>query len=1618
MRKISKKAVGLILVIALCLSMIPIQAMAEDNEAIPEVTVSPTESPAASDAVQENPSPEPTPEPTVSETPNEQGGQTQTSEPPAIPERAGENADVNGEAASPSPSIPTNTGTDIEPVLFKTVDRPLVEIAYHYFDPAKNQEISSFEDYAVESSHTYYAGVTVSDSAILIAANKYPDKVAVSTEALRFRVVMDNSLDVTSAAGYDVGTGILSLPRNFTGHEIMVEWYCPASEVVELPVKVTISTNRRDQYEDTVQEIVLPSNASTVSILLSGVSGVSASQNDVDLPDGDYCLTDGTLTIHTSPLGGAVHVNAAGVFPQTRGRDKTTITSTRAENQIFYGYYTKYYWADGNQAFCLDPTVRGASNGEYAISRYLNKNGSAQDQLLTKISYYGFGGPAFDTVKQGLFGDSNDNDQMYALCHVAASFVYLNDEAAFKGLGQDMINHVKGMIASFDAQPMPPEGFDAFIYNEGRENGQQPIMGWDYTPTGNLEIVKISANPPVTNGNPCYSLEGAVFDVFDSGGQQIGTVTTDGNGKAGLEGIEAGTGFYIVERTAPKGFAKHLDRINFNIISGQTTTLEVKNIPQNDPIDILLKKQDADTNTAKPQGGAGLKDGRFTIRYYKGLYSTANELEAAVPERTWIVKTDGDGYALLHPDYIVSGDPLYYGSNGQIPTIFLGTITVQESTAPAGYLISNELYIRQIMSSGGGVEAVRTYNAPIVKESVIRGGVRVEKWDNGLDDNMAQGDGSLKNTMLEIINRSAGSVVVNGITYAPGAVVYTMKTDAAGVAATANNLLPYGKYEVRESVSGQPEGYLHEGILSRTFEIKENGKIVNLNTPTTTIKNDVIRGGVRVEKWDNEIGAQRPQGGGTLEGATLEIVNRSAASVLVQGKLYGIGEVVYTMRTDQTYSAQTPGNLLPYGTYECRESVPPSEGYLATGILSRMFTIRENGKIVELDTGSTAIRNNPIRGDIKGVKIADGDAGRLAGVPFRITSLTTGESHTVITDKNGQFDTSSSWNPHSQNTNRGETDHDGIWFGDPETINDDLGALLYDNYLIEELPCAANEDMELLSFDVSIYRHSTVVNLGTLTDDYMQKPEIFTTAMDEETMGSEAHASEETTIIDTVYYSGLSVGKEYTVKGILMDQATGEPLSADWEPITAETTFRALSVTGSVPMEFVFDSSAMQGKSVVVYESLEFEGKEIAAHQDIEDKGQTVSFTEPQIRTSAAGIAGEKELDVYSKNTVIDTVSYDNLIIGQTYTLTGVLMEQATGEPILINGEPLTAQTIFEAKEKSGTIQARFDVDATALKGKNVVVFEKLEYKGREIAAHEDIADKEQTITFKNPKIGTSAAGADGDKEIIPDKTTTIVDTVTYEGLAVGKAYTVRGVLMDRESGEPLFVGNEKVTAETKFVAEASGSVEVVFTLNAIHLQGKSVVVFEKLYCSDVMIASHEDIGDEGQTVAFKIPKIQTEAKAEDGNKVMPVAEITKIVDTISYENLAVGEEYTVKGILMDKETNTPILNDGKQITAETTFVAETSGSVEVTFTFNSKPFQDRLIVVFESLEYQNREIAAHADINDDAQTVGVGIEVLPVTGKGAKTGRDGLSIWLLVTGIGAATVAMILIVRRKKKAS
>lgn len=260
----------------------------------------------------------------------------------------------------------------------------------------------------------------------------------------------------------------------------------------------------------------------------------------------------------------------------------------------------------------------------------------------------------------------------------------------------------------------------------------------DSTPApqkGKLSIMKKSANPEITDNNPCYSLKDAEYGVYKTKADakadknKVNTLiigkydNTEKNKNWSNEiELEAGT-YYVKETKAPKGYGLNPNVVSVVIEAGKNTWIgeesnDFVDYPQSDPVGILLGKVDKETNKNKPQGSASLEGAEFTVKYYKGLYDEDPATKKQTPARTWVLKTDKDGYADLSNDYKVSGDEFFYMSNG-LPTLPVGTITIQESKAPTGYFINDKVFVQKITSSGDA-ERVETYNQPEVLEKVIK----------------------------------------------------------------------------------------------------------------------------------------------------------------------------------------------------------------------------------------------------------------------------------------------------------------------------------------------------------------------------------------------------------------------------------------------------------------------------------------------------------------------------------------------------------------------------------------------------------------------------------------------------------------------------------------------------------------------------------------------------------------------------------------------------------------------------------------------------------------------------------------------------------------------------------
>lgn len=1147
---------------------------------------------------------------------------------------------------------------------------------------------------------------------------------------------------------------------------------------------------------------------------------------------------------------------------------------------------------------------------------------------------------------------------------------------------------------------------------------------------GKLSIHKSSANPGITDGNDCYSLEGAEFTVYNAAGQSMGVLRTNANGDTNTLELPEGT-YTVRETKPPKGYLPAPDQ-QITVRGGQQTTAQVTDMPSGDPMRMAVGKYDGDTEYKAnnlPQGSASLEGAEFTVEYFDTVdYDNYDALKKAgvKPTRSWVFRTNANGIANFTKNDFVSGDEFYLDTNGN-PTMPRGSVAVYESKAPVGYKLNDDVSFQKIQDDY--LSGVTTFNLPEIPETVIRGGVSVQKLDSETGQT-PQGGASLEGITFSIINDNPNAVTVDGKSYNPGQTVKNIVTDKNGVAKTPANCLPYGKYIIRETATN--DGYLNTSNEMRVT-VSEDGKMYSFNA-----KNDIVRGGVEITKHDIETGTGDPLGGASLDGTQFQVKSLNDKPVIVGGVTYTKGQVIQPLLTIEDGHASSDAQWLPFGLYSIQE-VKAGEGYLLTDGEEHRFRISKDGALVNPFDG--AFENQVMRSDLEFTKKGEDGQDRLAGVAFKLTSKTTGESHVVVTDENGYFSSASSWNKHTHETNandwalaaEGVIDSSkldataGVWFGGT-TPDDSKGALPYDTYLIEELRCSANEGYQLIETSVIVSRDGKVYDFGTLTD---VKASITTKAYDPMDGDSNIGMGNFLTIEDKVAYANLFPGRNYKLVAELHDAKTGDLLSGD----VTEHTFTAQEPSSFEVVSInVPETYQHAGETITVYEKLYDEGGSlIAKHTDKDDVNQQVTVIAPEIGTTAVdGADGDKLVSTDDAATVVDTVHYKNLIPGRSYALVGALLVkktaedgEVTGEPLMVDGAPVVSYTTFTPETADGDADVTFTFDSLALKdGTQLVAAEVLfgiplepsdltepdadallklmenaEDVSTFLAKHFDIEDLGQTVTIKNPKIATTALdGIDNDKNVVTDSETVIVDTVEYHNLVPGKEYTLKGSMQVKGEKDgkpvatPLEVGGEAVTAETTFTPEAAhGTVNVTFAFDSRDLEdGTQLVVFENLERNGNVLVTHEDIEDINQMVVVTVPGISTSARdGIDGDKDVVVDDATTVIDTVEYKNLVPGKEYTLNGKLYSKSTGKPLMVGDKPVTGQTTFTPEKAdGKVEVTFTFDSRTIADKTdIVVFESLVRSGTELASHADIDDKNQTVTV---THPEIGTTAVDGADG----------------------------
>lgn len=1189
---------------------------------------------------------------------------------------------------------------------------------------------------------------------------------------------------------------------------------------------------------------------------------------------------------------------------------------------------------------------------------------------------------AYEASKQNLFYWS---DKTVWNLHEAASEIY---SGVHNGV---LMNQARNFISRANAVSEGkaldgsdiPNSFGAWITSGG--NGAQELLVWGQKPFGNLTLVKTSSNSNITSGNSCYSLSGATYGIYanysnaQNDRNRLATLTTDANGNSNTVELDAGN-YYWRELTAPKGYALNTNVGSITVTSGSTAVIRTSDAPQSDPVGILLKKQGDDS---KPLAGA-----EFTFRYYDGQYKTVAAAEASgAATRTWVIKTNDNGFCRLDPRFLVRGDIFFFDESGQ-PTVPIGTLLVQETSAPYGYILENTVYVINITSTGSSTEIINSYNEPTSTNVAIRKPIKIVKYS--ADGNIAgikfRVQGGPEDVDMTVATGEDGSISIPNMRcgdytvteesiniYEPQeSKTVTVFPDADKPAVvTFTNVLKRGSLEVTKS----SEDGLVEGVDFRLTGTALNGDEINLvattNAAGVATFNDVLISNedYTIEEVDTGIRYVVPVNQSAavnwnevtkinfqnvLKKFNVQLVKKDAefdtaqAGLSLAGAIYGVykdGELLDQYTTDDSGKITT--NYYTCGAgYTIKEITPPA-GYLLDESVYPLTAEAENFT-VEKSTLTVTSKDQVIKGNVEIVKHSDNGSIAMEhpekGAEFQIYLKSAGsydnakdsERDLLTTDKKGWAKTKDlPYGTYVMHQSKGLPSSNLV--PDFEVEIEENGKTYY--YLLNNVPIEAYlRVLKVDAFDGEPIKTGAQFQIrnpdGSLYTDPITGEDIF--------------KSDNKGYIKTS--NPLPYGKGY--KLIEIQAPSGYYISRE--------------LIDGVSFDVTADS--------YILDRLNPSSKTYVAIVDFTVKNDS----EPIITTVAAASDGGKEVVLGKKAKIKDTVQLSNVIYGKNYTVNGWLVDKETGNPVLDDaGNHITATAkVKPSYSNTDTVTLTYIFDTTLLGGHDIVSYVELvrTFKGKSevVAAEKDLNNADQTVHVPAPVIGTTAQ-VDGEKLAAPVSSVALTDTVSYENLTPGSEYAFVGTLMDKKTGEAVLdqAGNP-ITAKTVYTPKkSSGTANVNFVFDASQLRGKELVVFEQVLYCESLVCIHEDINDAGQTIRVTNPEIGTTA-AVDGEHIALATDKITLVDTVSYADLIPGKAYTVSGQLMIKETSQALLNaDGNAVIASKTFVPEkSSGKVDISFVFDAGALSGQTLVAFESLLYAEESVAEHAVIEDEDQSV------------------------------------------------
>ena len=1182
--------------------------------------------------------------------------------------------------------------------------------------------------------------------------------------------------------------------------------------------------------------------------------------------------------------------------------------------------------------------------------------------------------------------------------------------------------------------------------------------------TGSLELIKSSANQTITNGNSCYSLKGAVYGLYQNG-IEIARKTTDVNGYAKFENVTAGN-YDLKEITPPKGYALDKTIYPVTINSSQTTRVDVKDYPQSDPVSILLGKVDKDTTQNMPQGSASLEGAEFTIKYY-AVQSDKDPAETGKkPVRTWIMKTDENGKCRLDEKYKVSGDEFWKNPFG-VATLPLGTITIQETKAPKGYLLNEEIFVRQITSKGTA-ESVETYNMPTIEEEVIRGDIQLVKYGETNDepgDSGADIKKPLKDIKFHLTSKTTGDV-------------YTIITDEQGVATTKQlgtsdrGNLPFDTYTVSEE-SPYPE---YDIIAPFEVTVDEEGK-----TYTYILRNDTVDAPLSVQKVDKETGKVIP-----IAGAQFQILDENKKPITMKVS-YPTPMEIDTFETDANGSFTLPEKL-EYGSYYLHETKAP-EGYLL-GIEDIPFVVDQ-----EFDWEnplSITYPDAPAKGKIRVTKTdKETDKPIPSGAEFTVTAaedITTPDGTirtekgtvvaTLTTDEKGKAETEALYlgkyvvketkapNGYLLNpkefavTLEYEDQETEIVYGNV-TVPDELakGKIRVKKTDAETGNGLSGAEFEIRAKEDIITPDGTVkVKAGTVVDTiktsdkgtaetkelYLGKYEVQETKAPEGYLLNTQkypveliYADQETEIV----YGDVTVPDELAkgqIEILKKDEETGNLLSGAEFTVTAAEDITTPDGTLRAEKGTVVDTIVTDTTGIAKSKEL-YLGKYI-----VKETKQPIGFIRPNQTWDVELKYADQKTELVKENLTIKNqpteIIIDKKETGTDKPLEGVkfvIWNKDKEDPI----DPGMQHKEIYTTDANGKIRLLYlepgnyavaeveSIPGYAWDDKIIYEFTITE-DGRvdgEVSHTIPVGNDRTEITETNA-INVSTGTQDAYAVDL-----TVIDTVSMVNLMPNREYKLQLILADAKTGEPLKVKDQPsgdlLTTEKTFTADTSKmDVDMQIEFDASPFAGRTIVVYEYLYQDGVEISKHEDPNDKKQQLYVK-DKLKLNTTAIDlisGTHEAIAKKDVTIRDNVDHFGLIAGQEYVLKGILMDQTTGKPLVINGKQITAEKSVQIETAdGTVPIDFTLDASELNNRSIVVYEYLYHNGQLIASHEDITDEDQTITFKVgslkPILPPNKGGGllsalQTGDFSDITPFAIALIGTGAIILSIVVYKKKK--